>query len=60
VLRECAERDPGFTRVSLIGLPGLKVIAGCEQIETGLFGVRSELEQLRTGAPREARILLAM
>jgi hypothetical protein len=35
--------------VSLISLPGLKVIAGCEQIETGLFGARSELNQLRAG-----------
>ena len=32
--------------MSLISLPGLKVIAGCEQIETGLFGAPSELSEL--------------
>jgi hypothetical protein len=33
--------------MSLVGLPGLNVIAGCEQIETSLLGARSELDQLR-------------
>lgn len=33
---ERPERDPGFPCTSLVDLPGLNVIAGCEQIETRL------------------------
>src|SRR5690348_2740635 len=57
-----AKSNPGEARMSLVGLPGLKVIARGNDIEPRLFGQDAELDQLghrelllrelKTDAPR--------
>ena len=44
-----AHRDPRLTRVTFVGLPGLQMIAGGQQIESCLFGGHAQLHEFRNG-----------
>src|ERR1700688_3517016 len=48
-LSQRAHGDPRLTRMTFIGLPGLKMIARGENVEVCLFSVRAEVDKLRHG-----------